>query len=350
MSETCPAGWSARRRSGQGLRRQRCRSGSCCGGRTSSTPCSSTFAQSSPAATPPLRRQLTKACGAVTAQLFPCTGDDLFEDIDGTLPTSLQAGSQPEDAVASASFDSNSSFDSTLRPPSHAGTCVAAEAAEGAAGGGGGSAAELSSMRTHSASSRGRGGGICAVEKAGSGGGGGAGGGSSAGGGGSAAELSSMRTHSASSRAAKAPDIARASEAERGASGGEGAASGGGPESFWLPWHIDPNTISTLTGDSYFDFDTSETIRLAEYPETGLGLVALNALGVVVKRTCRRALGSSRTCPRHVALGDVVHLSRHIDEDSLVVMMAAGAQARDTSCNRSSDLNQISARSRLDLG
>ena len=304
MSETCPAGWSARRRSGQGLRRQRCRSGSCCGGRTSSTPCSSTFAQSSPAATPPLRRQLTKACGAVTAQLFPCTGDDLFEDIDGTLPTSLQAGSQPEDAVASASFDSNSSFDSTLRPPSHAGTCVAAEAAEGAAGGGGGSAAELSSMRTHSASSR----------------------------------------------AAKAPDIARASEAERGASGGEGAASGGGPESFWLPWHIDPNTISTLTGDSYFDFDTSETIRLAEYPETGLGLVALNALGVVVKRTCRRALGSSRTCPRHVALGDVVHLSRHIDEDSLVVMMAAGAQARDTSCNRSSDLNQTSARSRLDLG
>ena len=159
-----------------------------------------------------------------------------------------------------------------------------------------------------------------------------------------------MRTHSASSRAAKAPDIARASEAERGASGGEGAASGGGPESFWLPWHIDPNTISTLTGDSYFDFDTSETIRLAEYPETGLGLVALNALGVVVKRTCRRALGSSRTCPRHVALGDVVHLSRHIDEDSLVVMMAAGAQARDTSCNRSSDLNQTSARSRLDLG
>ena len=301
MSETCPAGWSARRRSGQGLRRQRCRSGSCCGGRTSSTPCSSTFAQSSPAATPPLRRQLTKACGAVTAQLFPCTGDDLFEDIDGTLPTSLQAGSQPEDAVASASFDSNSSFDSTLRPPSHAGTCVAAEAAEGAAGGGGGSAAELSSMRTHSASSR----------------------------------------------AAKAPDIARASEAERGASGGEGAASGGGPESFWLPWHIDPNTISTLTGDSYFDFDTSETIRLAEYPETGLGLVALNALGVVVKRTCRRALGSSRTCPRHVALGDVVHLSRHIDEDSLVVMMAAGAQARDTS--RATAV-LTSTRPRLDLG
>ena len=304
MSETCPAGWSARRRSGQGLRRQRCRSGSCCGGRTSSTPCSSTFAQSSPAATPPLRRQLTKACGAVTAQLFPCTGDDLFEDIDGTLPTSLQAGSQPEDAVASASFDSNSSFDSTLRPPSHAGTCVAAEAAEGAAGGGGGSAAELSSMRTHSASSR----------------------------------------------AAKAPDVARASEAERGASGGEGAASSGGPESFWLPWHIDPNTISTLTGDSYFDFDTSKTIRLAEYPEAGLGLVALNALGVIVKRTCRRVVGLSRTCPRHVALGDVVHLSRHIDEGSLVVMMAAGAQARDTSCNRSSDLNQTSARSRLDLG
>ena len=34
---------------------------------------------------------------------------------------------------------------------------------------------------------------------------------------------------------------------------GEGEAV----EPFWLPWHIDPNTISTLTGDDYVDFTTA---------------------------------------------------------------------------------------------
>ena len=109
-----------------------------------------------------------------------------------------------------------------------------------------------------------------------------------------AAELSSMRTHSASSRASKTVSSSLSS-AEDGASRGE-------VEPYWLPWHIDPNTISTLTGDAFFDFGAAHTIELPEYPEEGLGLQLLNALG------------------------ETVYVSKHIDDSSLVIMMAAGAQ------------------------
>ena len=109
-----------------------------------------------------------------------------------------------------------------------------------------------------------------------------------------AAELSSMRTHSASSRASKTASSSLSS-AEDGASSGE-------VEPYWLPWHIDPNTISTLTGDAFFDFGAAHTIELPEYPEEGLGLQLLNALG------------------------ETVYVSKHIDDSSLVIMMAAGAQ------------------------
>ena len=138
-------------------------------------------------------------------------------------------------------------------------------------------AAELSSMRTHSASSRASktaSSSTCSAEPA--------------------AELSSMRTHSASSRASKTASSSLSS-AEDGASSGE-------VEPYWLPWHIDPNTISTLTGDAFFDFGAAHTIELPEYPEEGLGLQLLNALG------------------------ETVYVSKHIDDSSLVIMMAAGAQ------------------------
>ena len=138
-------------------------------------------------------------------------------------------------------------------------------------------AAELSSMRTHSASSRASktaSSSTCSAEPA--------------------AELSSMRTHSASSRASKTASSSLSS-AEDGASRGE-------VEPYWLPWHIDPNTISTLTGDAFFDFGAAHTIELPEYPEEGLGLQLLNALG------------------------ETVYVSKHIDDSSLVIMMAAGAQ------------------------
>jgi predicted DsbA family dithiol-disulfide isomerase/SAM-dependent methyltransferase len=103
-----------------------------------------------------------------------------------------------------------------------------------------------------------------------------------------------MRTHSASSRASKTASSSLSS-AEDGASRGE-------VEPYWLPWHIDPNTISTLTGDAFFDFGAAHTIELPEYPEEGLGLQLLNALG------------------------ETVYVSKHIDDSSLVIMMAAGAQ------------------------
>ena len=138
-------------------------------------------------------------------------------------------------------------------------------------------AAELSSMRTHSASSRASktaSSSTCSAEPA--------------------AELSSMRTHSASSRASKTAKSSL-SLAEDGASSGE-------VEPYWLPWHIDPNTISTLTGDAFFDFGAAHTIELPEYPDEGLGLQLLNALG------------------------ETAYVSKHIDDSSLVIMMAAGAQ------------------------
>ena len=85
-------------------------------------------------------------------------------------------------------------------------------------------------------------------------------------------------------------------------SSAEDGASSGEVEPYWLPWHIDPNTISTLTGDAFFDFGAAHTIELPEYPEEGLGLQLLNALG------------------------ETVYVSKHIDDSSLVIMMAAGAQ------------------------
>ena len=108
---------------------------------------------------------------------------------------------------------------------------------------------------------------------------------------GAGAALSSMRTHAASSRANAAAAVRDASAKD--------------VEPFWLPWHIDPNTISTLTGDEFFHFESATTwdksLRDA-YPQRGLGLVVSNALG----QTAR--------------------LSPYIDDSSLVVMMAAGAQ------------------------
>ena len=110
-----------------------------------------------------------------------------------------------------------------------------------------------------------------------------------------------MRTSSASSRRSTAvepeePAFSRARSAPPGEQTDDAA------EPFWLPWHLDPNTISTLTGDVYFDFESSVTLTNFSYPAEGLGLVAMNSLG------------------------DVVHLSPHIDDSSMVVMMAAGAQ------------------------
>ena len=139
-------------------------------------------------------------------------------------------------------------------------------------------ATQLSSMRTHSASSR-------APRD----------------------ELSSMRTHSASSRATQQTTVgesvyglesvageARATQVSAtqppattslrstGAPRPDGAPPPDGTprqdEPFWLPWHIDPNTISTLTGDSFFDFSSAETVHF-QYPPSGLGLLAMNALG-----------------------------------------------------------------------
>ena len=116
-----------------------------------------------------------------------------------------------------------------------------------------------------------------------------------------------MRTHSASSRATQQTTVgesvyglesvageARATQVSAtqppattslrstGAPRPDGAPPPDGTprqdEPFWLPWHIDPNTISTLTGDSFFDFSSAETVHF-QYPPSGLGLLAMNALG-----------------------------------------------------------------------
>ena len=208
-------------------------------------------------------------------------GDDLFDDLDELrnvtspeqapsvqVPFAPQVGSPITTAEPAAELSSmrthSASSRKTMAPATTVSTCSAEPAAE------------LSSMRTHSASSRKTMApattvSTCSAEPA--------------------AELSSMRTHSASSRAGPK------THQPLGASTPTDEV-----EPYWLPWHIDPNTISTLTGDAFFDFNTATTLPMPEYPDTGLGLLALNSLG------------------------ERVHLSQHIDDSSLVVMMAAGAQ------------------------
>ena len=69
-------------------------------------------------------------------------------------------------------------------------------------------------------------------------------------------------------------------------------------EPFWLPWHIDPNTISTLTGDSYFHFDTAQTVNV-DYPDEGLGLLAMNSCAPWLLPTSLQA-AQPRVLTRHL--------------------------------------------------
>ena len=187
-------------------------------------------------------------------------GDDLFDDLD-----ELRTNVSSEPTV--------DAHPPVVTEVSNAGVAMAEPAAA------------LSSMRTHAASSRAAAAmepatssrSTCTAEPA--------------------AALSSMRTHAASSRAAAAAAAETSLSAQAAVTTSEAVV-----EPYWLPWHIDPNTISTLTGDAFFDFSSASTVALPSYPASGLGLLAMNALG------------------------ETVHLSAHIDDASLVVMMAAGAQ------------------------
>ena len=221
-------------------------------------------------------------------------GDDLFAHMDRTGEAANVTAEMTWDMTAKTAADVSVPAElSSMRTHSASSRAGAATPSTCAA-----APAELSSMRTHSASSRA---GVATPSTCAA----------------APAELSSMRTHSASSRAGAAtPSTCAAAPAElssmrthsassrassRDMTGSDPAGETTGAEPFWLPWHIDPNTISTLTGDSYFNFDTSETIHV-DYPSSGLGLAAMNPSG------------------------KIAYISPHFDDSSIIVMMAAGAQ------------------------
>ena len=224
-------------------------------------------------------------------------GDDLFDSLQESDAEGSAAAAVDAVHIITGGGNASSATPSNASPlmRAAASTCSASPAPTGAgaalssmrthAASSRSPAAALSSMRTHAASSRPNAAAItepvaaastCSASPAPTGAG---------------AALSSMRTHAASSRANAAAAVRDASAKD--------------VEPFWLPWHIDPNTISTLTGDEFFHFESATTwdksLRDA-YPQRGLGLVVSNALG----QTAR--------------------LSPYIDDSSLVVMMAAGAQ------------------------
>eukprot|EP00933_Yihiella_yeosuensis_P027173 TRINITY_DN2108_c0_g1_i4.p1 TRINITY_DN2108_c0_g1~~TRINITY_DN2108_c0_g1_i4.p1 ORF type:complete len:984 (+),score=190.00 TRINITY_DN2108_c0_g1_i4:64-3015(+) len=94
------------------------------------------------------------------------------------------------------------------------------------------------------------------------------------------ADLCAMRTSSTAVRTTKASnDVQVEKDAYGGKEDGEDDAKG----TFWLPWHLDPNFVSTLTGDSYFDEKTGQLVHWSGAlgdPDTGL--VVMNKLGEVV--------------------------------------------------------------------
>ena len=220
-------------------------------------------------------------------------GDDLFDSLQGgDAEASTAAGGNASSAAPSNASPMVSIATSTCSASSApAGVAAALSSMRTHSASSRSPAAALSSMRTHAASSRtntaaitepAATAGTCSAKSAA----------------GAGAALSSMRTHAASSRASAAAARATAVATVRN-------ASANNVEPFWLPWHIDPNTISTLTGDEFFHFESATTWDKSlqdAYPSRGLGLVVSNALG----QTAR--------------------LSPHIDDSSLVVMMAAGAQ------------------------
>ena len=122
-----------------------------------------------------------------------------------------------------------------------------------------------------------------------------------------------MRTHSASSRAARSRAASQmTSDDDEEAEADVLASDEQEVEPYWLPWHIDPNTVSTLTGDAYFDFASSQALEF-DYPQSG----ALQARAA----TITVATLSFRSPPAHFqcalmprALGS---LARHVARAAL---------------------------------
>lgn len=111
----------------------------------------------------------------------------------------------------------------------------------------------------------------------------------------SASELSSMRTASTSSRGSAAADLGTGS-----------AQSAAGQDvqndDFWLPWHIDPNTLSAFTSDIYYDSNGNILENITAQENQPLGLVAVNSLG------------------------EFLPVRAFMDNSCMVLLMAAGGQ------------------------
>eukprot|EP00927_Polykrikos_kofoidii_P001785 TRINITY_DN10696_c0_g1_i1.p1 TRINITY_DN10696_c0_g1~~TRINITY_DN10696_c0_g1_i1.p1 ORF type:complete len:1037 (+),score=82.84 TRINITY_DN10696_c0_g1_i1:67-3177(+) len=109
------------------------------------------------------------------------------------------------------------------------------------------------------------------------------------------ADLSSMRTASTAIRTTKSQNDGVEKAVE------DGSDTEMAP--FWLPWHIDHNFISTLTGESYFDEKTGQLAYGAgavSDPDTGL--VGMNAEG------------------------DIVGIAPHLADDTMIALIGSAAQ------------------------